>query len=106
MEILGDYGVVRYFNIRTVSSAIFSSWFGSGTTIVALRLSFYMMLLIVAFQGFESFNRGRRRYHLSGQQPRLLEPIPLKGLLRCGVTMGLFVVSLVVFFIPVGQMAV
>ncbi|MZQ98983.1 MAG: ABC transporter permease subunit [Acidaminobacter sp.] len=106
MEILGDYGVVRYFNIRTVSSAIFSSWFGSGTTAVALRLSFYMMLLIVVFQGFESFNRSRRRYHMSGQQPRLLEPIPLKGMLRYGVTLGLLIVSLVVFLIPVGQMAV
>jgi iron(III) transport system permease protein len=106
MEILGDYGVVRYFNIRTVSSAIFSSWFGSGTTGVALRLSFYMMLLILVFIAVENFYRGRRRYHLSGQQPRLLEPRPLKGPLRCVVPLGLSVISIVVFFIPVGQMTV
>jgi len=36
MEIIGDYGVARYFNLKTVSSAIFGSWFGSGDTGVAL----------------------------------------------------------------------
>lgn len=106
MEILGDYGVVRYFNLRTVSSAIFSSWFGSGTTAVALRLSFYMMLAILAFQGLEGLYRGRRRYHLSGSQPRMVSPRPLKGVARFGVPMGLALMSLIVFFIPVGQMAV
>lgn len=104
MEVISDYGVVRYFNLRTVSSAIFSSWFGTGETVVAIRLSFYMMMTILVFQSMEDLLRGRRRYHLSGNQPRALQPILLKGWKRSVGMLALLGTAIVVFVVPVGQM--
>lgn len=102
MEIIGDYGVARYFNLKTVSSAIFGSWFGSGDTGVALRLSFYLMVIVVGFLFIDDMTRGRKRYGMQGV--RQLKPYRLKGAWKLLVITILTLSSLIVFFIPVGQM--
>lgn len=102
MEIIGDYGVARYFNLKTVSSAIFGSWFGSGDTGVALRLSFYLMVIVVMFLVIDDITRGRKRYGVQGG--RQLRPYRLSGGWKVLVILFLSSASLVVFFVPVGQM--
>jgi iron(III) transport system permease protein len=102
MEIIGDYGVARYFNLKTVSSAIFGSWFGSGDTGVALRLSFYLMVIVVISLIIDDITRGRKRYGMHGG--RQLKPYRLKGIWKVLVLLMLSFTSLVVFFVPVGQM--
>lgn len=104
MEVLSDYGVVRYFNIQTVSAAIFRSWFASGNTIIAVRLSFYVMVFILLFQGAEELLLGRKKYSLGASQPRPLSPIPLKGW-RMHLVMALLVLLLLISFLfPVLQL--
>lgn len=102
MEIIGDYGVARYFNLKTISSAIFGSWFGSGDTGVALRLSFYLMVIVVLFLVVDDMTRGRKRYGMQGS--RQLRPYTLKGAWKVIVLSILAFASFIVFLVPVGQM--
>jgi len=104
METISDYGVVKYFNIRTISSAIFSSWFGMGETSVAIRLSFYIMVFVIAIQAIEEIIRGKRRYNTGAGRSRPITPIRLKG---CGKYVVVFLLAAfiaVAFVIPAAQM--
>ena len=104
MEVISDYGVIKYFNIQTVSSTIFTSWFGMGETSVAIRLSFYVMICLIGIQGLEEIMRGRKKYSLGSGRGKPITPIKLKGLKGYSVViiMSLFIIT--TFLIPVAQM--
>ncbi|NDL67274.1 ABC transporter permease [Anaerotalea alkaliphila] len=104
MEVVGDYGVVKYFNIRTVSSSIFSLWFGMGDGEVAIRLAFHVLLFILLFQVLEEVLRGKRRFNQSGSQPRGITPKVLGGGRGWALTGGLFLFFAVAFLLPLAQM--
>lgn len=106
MEVVSDYGVIKYFNIQTVSSTIFNSWFGMGETGVAIRLSFYVMIFIIALQVIEEIMRGRKKYNLGSGGARPITVIKLKGFKGYAVISLLIVFIAVAFLIPVGQMLV
>lgn len=106
MEVVSDYGVIKYFNIQTVSSTIFKSWFGMGETGVAIRLSFYVMIFIIALQTIEEILRGRKKYSLGNGRGRPLTSIMLKGFKAYAVIIFIVLIIGITFLIPVGQMAV
>lgn len=104
MEVTSDYGVVKYFGIRTLSSSIFSLWFGMGDSGVAVRLSFYIMVAIIVFLALEDLFRGGRRYGVSGMQPRRIEPVLLKGFKGKALSTMMISFLLISFIVPVLQM--
>lgn len=106
MEVVSDFGVIKYFNIRTVSSTIFNSWFGMGETGVAIRLSFYVMICIIALQAVEEIMRGRKKYGLGSGRARPITAIKLKGFKRYAVSIFLTLFIAAAFLVPVGQMMV
>ncbi|MDK2810298.1 MAG: iron(III) transport system permease protein [Petroclostridium sp.] len=106
MEVVSDYGVIKYFNIQTVSSTIFNSWFGMGETGVSIRLSFYVMIFIIALQVIEEIMRGRKKYNLGSGRARPITAIKLKGFKRYAMIFFLILFITVAFLIPVGQMVV
>jgi iron(III) transport system permease protein len=105
MEVLSDYGVIRYFNIKTVSGLIFESWFGMGDTTIAIRLSFGIMFSIALILVLEQVLRGRKRFNLGSGQGSPISPIRLtgwRGLTAAAVSATFLAVA---FFIPVMQLA-
>lgn len=59
LEILNDYGLVKYFGIQTFSTAIFTTWFGLGDVSSAIRLSGILMVIVFLLLTLEHFSRGR-----------------------------------------------
>lgn len=106
MEVLSDYGVIKYFNIQTVSSTIFNSWFGMGETGVSIRLSFYIMIFIIALQVIEEIMRGRKKYTIGSGRSKPIIAIKLRGFKGYTVIFFLTLFIAVAFLIPVGQMVV
>lgn len=106
MEIVSDYGVIKYFNIPTVSSVIFKSWFGMGETGVAFRLSFYVMISIIGLQTIEEIIRGRKKYNLVIGRTKPITAIKLKGFKGYAVSISLTIFIAAAFLIPVGQLIV
>ncbi|PKM82727.1 MAG: iron ABC transporter [Firmicutes bacterium HGW-Firmicutes-14] len=106
MEVVSDYGVVKYFNIQTMSSTIFQSWFGMGETGVAIRLSFYVMICIIALQGIEEIMRGRKKYVIGSGRGRPIKPVKLKGFKGYAVIILITLFIGIAFIVPVGQMLV
>ncbi|MDF2523616.1 MAG: iron transporter permease [Clostridiales bacterium] len=106
MEVISDYGVIKYFNIQTVSSVIFKSWFGLGEIDVAVRLSFYVMVSIIALQSAEEIIRGRKKYNLGTGRTKPITVIKLKSFKGCAVSIVLTLFITAAFLIPVGQLIV
>ncbi len=76
METLNDFGAVKYFGIRTLTTGIFRSWGGLYDMGSALRLSMVLLGLIALLLWVE--RRSRRGVRQTTDQAPM-KPIPLKG---------------------------
>lgn len=61
MEALNDYGAVKYFGIRTLTTGIFRAWGGLYDMGSALRLGALLLLLVAVVLWVERIARGRSR---------------------------------------------
>lgn len=104
LEVLNDYGVVKYFGIQTFTTAIFQSWFGLGDIETSIKLAASLMGFVIVILMIEKLLRGRRQYSYSTTKVRPLQRIQLKGLKALLATSyGLIILSLG-FFIPIAQL--
>ena len=62
MEVLNDYGAVRYFGVPTFTTGIFRAWFPLNDPIAAMRLSGILLLFVFTLIIFERMQRGRARF--------------------------------------------
>ncbi|MBN2794143.1 MAG: iron ABC transporter permease [Clostridia bacterium] len=61
LEVLNDYGLVRYFGIPTFSTAIYQTWFGMSDVDGAVRLAASLMSIVIIILLIEQFLRGKGR---------------------------------------------
>jgi len=104
-EVLSDYGVVNYYGIQTLTTAIFKTWFGLYDIESATRLSAWFMIGILAVVVLERLIRRRRRYSTAAERGAPLRPVRLggaKGWLASALCLAVLAVS---FLIPVAQLA-
>jgi iron(III) transport system permease protein len=104
LEVLNDYGVVKYFGIQTFTTAIFQTWFGLGDIESSIKLAASLMGFVIFILVIEKVLRGRRQYSYSTTKVRPLPLIHLKGW-QAGLatTYGLVILSLG-FFIPIAHL--
>ncbi len=104
LEVLNDYGVVKYFGIQTFTTAIFQTWFGLGDIESSIKLAASLMGFVILILMIEKLLRGKRQYSYSTTKVRPLPLIPLMGW-KAGVATfyGLVILSLG-FFIPIAQL--
>ena len=62
MEVLNDYGAVKYFGVPTFTTGIFRAWFPLNDPISAMRLSGILLLFVFTLIIFERMQRGRARF--------------------------------------------
>ncbi|MEL6672934.1 MAG: iron ABC transporter permease [Bacteroidota bacterium] len=104
MEVLNDYGAVKYFGIGTFTTGIFRAWFALGDVDAALRLSGWLLLIVCGVILLERSQRGHAQYVDSGGKSRplsrqKLSPIP--GLL---ISLWCLLPILLGFLLPVYQL--
>lgn len=104
MEVLNDYGVVKYFGIQTFSTAIFSTWFGMKDTSSALKLAGTLMILVIAILTMERLVRGRKQFSYASTKVKPLKPRPLQGWHRYAVFAYVSFVFAIAFVIPFTQL--
>ena len=104
MEVLSEYGVVSYFNIRTITTSIFGSWFGFGDTLIAIRLSFYVLLFILLMQSIDAFFRGKKRYTLGSGRSHPISPVKIKRVSAAVIFLLLSLIFLTAFLVILLQL--
>ncbi|WP_174731709.1 ABC transporter permease [Mesobacillus harenae] len=105
LEVLNDYGVVKYFGIQTFSTAIFQAWFGMGDHGSAVRLAGILMSIVIVILVLEKLFRGRRKYSFSTSKVRPIQKLKLTGIKGFGMSAYFFIVFSFAFLIPLAQLA-
>lgn len=77
MEVLNDYGLVRYFGVDTFTTGIFTAWFAFSHPQSALKLSAYLMLFVLILIIMERTQRGQMRYDTLGNTYRPVTKLKL-----------------------------
>lgn len=65
MELLNEYGAVKYFGINTFTVGIFKVWLGMGSLESALNLSIYLFLLVCLLFYIDYLLKGNKLFEFS-----------------------------------------
>lgn len=104
LEVLNDYGVVKYFGIQTFSTAIFQTWFGLGDLDAAIKLAASLMGIVIFILVIERLLRGSKQFSYSTTKVRPLPLVRLKGRKAVFATLYTVVIFSVAFLIPILQL--
>ncbi|CAN5519359.1 iron ABC transporter permease [soil metagenome] len=77
METLTDFATVQYFNVQTVSVAVYQVWNGMYDRAAAAEIACLVLLFAVVVIALERAARGRARFHQ--RTGRTVEPVTLTG---------------------------
>ncbi|MBO8168911.1 MAG: iron ABC transporter permease [Thermoanaerobacteraceae bacterium] len=104
LEVLNDYGVVKYFGIVTFSTAIFKTWFALGDIDSAVKLAAILMFMVFAVLLMENLLRGRKKFSYTTSKVRPITPLKLQGMKAAGAFVYCFTVFSLSFLIPTLQL--
>lgn len=96
MEVLNDYGTVKYFGVNTFTTGIFRAWFSLGDSSTAIYLAAILMMFVFVILYLESLQRGNRQYSaVNGiQKPTArIHPTWGKKILYTGISLTIFLIS-------------
>ena len=104
MEVLNEYGAVRYFGVPTFTTGIFRAWFPLNDPIAAMRLSGILLLFVFTLIIFERMQRGRARFDdgTRGYRPAVRQKLGGGG--RWVATVVCLLPLALGFLVPVSQL--
>lgn len=100
MEVLNDYGAMKYFGIPTFTTGIFSAWFSMGDLGAAVRLALILFTFVALIAFLESWFH-RKHKVVENHRSRPIEGIILTGWKARLATLYASIVFLIAFIVPV-----
>jgi iron(III) transport system permease protein len=104
MEVLNDYGTVKYFGINTFTSGIFRAWFSLGDIQSAIYLAAIMSFMVLFLIVLENYHRGNKAWSKSSANNKPITRIYPRLGRKWIITALLFVVFLISFVFPLAQL--
>ncbi len=104
MEVLNDYGAVKYYGVNTFTTGIFRAWFSLGDPKAAINLSALLMLFIFLLISAEKWQRGKGKIDEGARIGRALKRYKLKGWKKTLAFLACFIPLLLGFLAPVFQL--
>src|SRR5690554_609842 len=105
MEVLNDYGTVKYFGVDTFTSGIFRAWFSFGDVNTAIHLSAILTLIVLLLIWLENFQRGSRSWTTQSASSRpTLRLAPKHWSTRWVYTGLCSLLLLISFILPLSQL--
>jgi iron(III) transport system permease protein len=106
MEVLNDYGTVKYFGVNTFTTGIFRAWFSMGDVATAIYLAAILMVMVFVILYLEGIQRGNRKYSQCNSMSKPLQRVELsrnKQWLFTGICTLVFMIGFFVPFIQIVQ---
>ena len=101
MEVLNEYGAVKYFGINTYTSGIFRAWFSMNNIGTAIQLSIILLIVVLSLFYLEKLINAKSKFNYSINSKRQ----NLRNLKKKKLFLVYIVCSIPVFFgffIPLG----
>lgn len=99
MEVVNEYGTVSYYGVDTLSTAIYTSWFGLNDPKSSAYLSIFAMSIIFVLLGIEKYSRNGSSYK-SEAISKELKKRELRGFTKLFVYLFLSIPIVFGFLIP------
>lgn len=106
MEVLNEYGAMKFYGVSTFTTGIFRAWFSLGDPNAAIRLAACLLLFVLAIILLEKWQRGQASFTENSKSARPLQRIPLKGAANALAFFSCFIPLAIGFLIPVAQLIV
>ncbi len=103
MEVLNDYGTVKYFGVNTFTTGIFRAWFSMGDAATAIYLAAILMVIVFVVLYLEGLQRGHRRFSANNSMTKPLVRIKPSLGKRWTLTLICTTLFMVSFFVPLMQ---
>lgn len=104
MEVLNDYGTVKYYGVNTFTTGIFRAWFSMGDATSAIYLAGILMVFVLLLIYLENLQRGQRKFGQSNAMLKPFERASTPTLNRWLMTFFCGSILLVSFLLPLGQL--
>ena len=104
METISDFGTVSFFNVQTLTTAIYDSWIFYDDLNTAYQLSFFLILFVFIFFSIEKFSRSRSQYNIPNKGYKTVEKTTLKNKQAFIASFFCFFIFFLSFVFPVSQM--
>lgn len=104
LEVINDYGVVKYYGIQTFITSIFQTWFAMGDKESAFKLAGTLMVVVIFILMIEKVMRGRKQYSYSSTKVRPIQPRQLRGVKAWFAFSYCFTIFSLAFLIPFVQL--
>ena len=104
METISDFGTVSFFNVQTLTTAIYDSWIFYDDLNTAYQLSFFLILFVFIFFSIEKFSRSRSQYNIPNKGYKTVEKTTLKSKQAFIASFFCFFIFFLSFVFPVSQM--
>ena len=104
METISDFGTVSFFNVQTLTTAIYDSWIFYDDLNTAYQLSFFLILFVFIFFSIEKLSRSRSQYNIPNKGYKTVEKTTLKGKKAFIASFFCFIIFFLSFVFPVSQM--
>ena len=63
MEVLNEYGAVKYFGVNTYTTGIFRVWFSMGDVGTAIQLSIILLIVVFSFFYIEKYYNSKTKFY-------------------------------------------
>ena len=105
METLSDFGSVSFFGVSTLTTGIYNAWISFDDLTLANRLSFYLLIFILALFVLENISRKKAQYHSPSKGGfKSKSVILLSGYKSFVAFLFCFLVFFISFLFPILQM--
>lgn len=104
LEVINDYGVVKYYGIQTFITSIFQTWFAMGDKESAFKLAGTLMVVVIFILMIERIIRGRKQFSYSTTKIRPIQPKQLRGVKAWIAFSYCFTIFSLAFLIPFVQL--
>ncbi|ORT48888.1 iron ABC transporter permease [Vibrio sp. qd031] len=108
MEAVGDFGLVNYFAVNTLTTAVYDTWLGYSSLTAAAKISSIMLLVIILFISAERFSRRKQKQYqnqFSSQEEKLYHPTGWKKWLALIWCWGLLLTAFILPMLQLGSFA-
>ncbi len=104
METVADFGVVEYFAVQTLTTAIYSFWLDSYDVGGAAQISVIILIMVVLIVSIERLGRGKASYYQSSYRPVATHRRSVRGLRGVLTSFVCLLPILLGFVLPTGVM--
>ncbi len=104
MEVLNDYGTVKYFGLNTFTTGIFRAWLTLGDLDSAIKLASILTLIVLLLLWAEYFQRGNKRWASKSGRTAPAARLPLHGAGKWLVSAFCATLVAIAFALPFGQL--